>query len=167
MNATARYVATHVYPVMSALLPVAMTSPQAFAMLTAIGLQESRFMVRRQYGPGPARGFWQFEMGGVEGVLEHSASRGAAVNVCAVLGYNPGDTRGVHLALEHNDVLAACFARLLLWTDPRMVPQDASKSTDGWIQYLACWRPGRPHPETWAGHFTAAWGLDWPGTVRA
>ena len=45
-----------------ALLPAAMNTPQARCMLLAIGLQESRFVHRRQIG-GPARGFWQFERG--------------------------------------------------------------------------------------------------------
>lgn len=165
MNATALYVVQHVYPVMTALLPAPMASRPAFALLTAIALQETKFVARRQYGPGPARGFWQFEMGGTEGVLEHHASRAIAVGVCDVLGYPP-DPRTVHLALEHNDVLAACFARLLLWTDPRMLPQTADDAMTGWLQYLACWRPGKPHPDTWNRYFEAAWGLDGPGTVR-
>ena len=42
-----------------ALLPSAMDTPQAHCMLLAIGLQESRFVHRRQIG-GPACGFWQF-----------------------------------------------------------------------------------------------------------
>ena len=45
-----------------ALLPARMDTPEADCMLLAIGLQESRFVHRRQIG-GPARGFWQFEKG--------------------------------------------------------------------------------------------------------
>lgn len=160
-----RYVRTHVYPVAFSLLPPQMDSPAARAMLTAIGLQESRFLHRRQMAQGPARGWWQFEMGGVEGVLSHHASRPSAEAVCRVLGYDPADERGIHLALEHNDVLAACFARLLLWTDPRLLPS-ADRPVDGWTQYLATWRPGKPHASTWAGHFAAAWAADLSGTVR-
>jgi hypothetical protein len=170
-----RYVLTHVYPLAFSLLPPQMNSGPALVMLTAIALQESRFLHRRQIASraggilafGPARGWWQFEMGGVEGVLSHHASRASAEAVCRVLGYDPADERGVHLALEHNDVLAACFARLLLWTDPRLLPQGPDKAVDGWTQYLATWRPGKPHATTWAGHFATAWSADLPGTVRA
>lgn len=168
-----RYVLTHVYPVAFSLLPPQMDSPAARAMLTAIGLQESRFLHRRQMGHGPARGWWQFEMGGVEGVLSHHASRQSAEAVCRVLGYDPADERGIHLALEHNDVLAVCFARLLLWTDPRMLP-GADRPVDGWLIYLATWRPGAVKREgqaailahKWAGHFASAWAPE-PRTVRA
>nr|WP_316904517.1 hypothetical protein [Ralstonia mannitolilytica] len=63
-----------------AILPSAMDTREARVMLLAIGLQESRFMLRRQVG-GPARGFWQFEegtkmsRGGVWGVYLHDSSR--------------------------------------------------------------------------------------------
>src|SRR5690606_12018619 len=53
-----------------ALLPEPDSSREARAMLLAIALQESRFMHRRQIG-GPARGYWQFEVGGVRGVMTH------------------------------------------------------------------------------------------------
>jgi hypothetical protein len=87
--------------------------------------------------------------------------------VCQVLGYDSADDRGIHLAIEHNDILAACFARLLLWTDPRLLPQGPERAVDGWAQYLATWRPGKPHAATWGGHFSTAWASDLPGTVRA
>lgn len=161
-----RYALGTVYPAAFSLLPAQMDSPQARAMLTAIGLQESRFLHRRQMGNGPARGWWQFEMGGVEGVLSHHASRPTAEALCVLMGYDPADERGVHLAIEHNDILAACFARLLLWTDPRLLPT-AEKPVDGWAQYLACWRPGKPHASTWNGHFATAWATMPPGQVRA
>ena len=154
MNATGLYVVGHVFPIVAALLPQ-MASREAFALLAAIALQESKFRARRQYGNGPARGFWQFELGGVEAVLEHLASRDAARGVCDVLGY-PADERAIHLALEHSDVLAACFARLLLWTDPRALP-GPERGPDAWLQYLACWRPGKPHAATVAQCFSDGW----------
>ena len=49
------------------LLPERMRTDQAKVMLLAIGLQESRFVHRRQIG-GPARGFWQFEDGRLSGL---------------------------------------------------------------------------------------------------
>lgn len=150
------YVTAHVYPAAMSLLPAEMWEREAFAMLTAIGLQESRFTFRRQYPNGPARGFWQFEMGGVEGVLEHRATRSHAADVCAALGYGRADARSIHLAIEHNDALACCFARLLLWTDPRPLP-NMTRPNDGWLQYLATWQPGKPHASAWPGHFASAW----------
>ena len=96
-----------------ALLPAAMDTPQARCMLLAIGLQESRFVHRRQIG-GPARGFWQFEQGGgVRGVLAHPASAALARQVCQVRGVPP-TAPSVYSRLELDDVLAAAFARLLL-----------------------------------------------------
>lgn len=135
------------------LLPVAMNSARADVMLLAIGLQESRFTHRRQIG-GPARGFWQFERGGVAGVLEHPASRKHAVSVCAARGVDPTITN-VHLALEHDDVLAAAFARLLLWTDAKPLPALGDSAT-AWDYYLRNWRPGKPHPKTWPALYAQA-----------
>jgi hypothetical protein len=152
----APYIARHILPAAAALLPSVMDSPEASALLMAIGRQESKFQARRQLPNGPARGFWQFELGGVEGVLEHPSSHASAVRVMEALGYPLASARDVHLAIEHNDVLAACFARLLLWTDPRALPSE-DNPTQGWLIYLATWRPGRPHASTWAAHFDAAW----------
>lgn len=152
MNPTARYVVEAVYPAAALLLPPAMNTPAAWRMLTAIGLQESRFRYRAQV-LGPARGFWQFEMGGVNGVLRHEASRDAARDVLARLAYADTSPQKIHEALQHNDVLAACFARLLLWTDARPLP---ATSSAGWESYLDTWRPGKPHPNTWALFFEAA-----------
>jgi len=45
------------------------------------------------------------------------------------------------------------FARLLLWTLPSALPTTAD---EGWTQYLDAWRPGKPHPATWAGHWATA-----------
>lgn len=129
------------------LLPAKMTSPQAEVMLLAIGLQESRFTHRRQIG-GPARGFWQFEKGGgVVGVLRHPSSKDIAVRVCDARGVAPVAEQ-VYQRLEHDDVLAAAFARLLLWTDPGKLPE-LGEADSAWRLYLRTWRPGKPHPGTW------------------
>lgn len=129
------------------LLPAKMTSPQAEALLLAIGLQESRFAHRRQIG-GPARGFWQFELGGgVRGVLQHDATREAARAVCRARGV-PASASAVYEALEHDDVLAAAFARLLLYTDPRPLPALGAIG-EAWDYYIRTWRPGKPHRHTW------------------
>lgn len=138
--------ATAVMPAL-AMLPDSMNSAKARVMMLAIGLQESRFELRRQVG-GPARGFWQFERdGGVVGVLEHRASKDHAAALCAARGVK-ADKDAVYPALENDDVLAAGFARLLLWTDPRALPV-VGDSGAAWDCYLRNWRPGKPHPNTW------------------
>ena len=129
------------------LLPAKMTSPQAEVLLLAIGLQESRFKHRRQIG-GPARGWWQFERGGgVAGVLRHPASREHAVRVCDARGVAPVPEQ-IYQRLEHDDVLAAAFARLLLYTDPARLPA-VGEVNASWDLYMRTWRPGRPHRHTW------------------
>ena len=130
-----------------ALLPARMRSPAATLMLLAIGLQESRFEHRRQIG-GPARGFWQFERGGgVAGVLRFDGTLHTSRAVCAARGVRPV-AADVYAALEHDDVLAAAFARLLLWTDPAPLPKLGDEA-GAWAYYLRNWRPGKPHPQTW------------------
>lgn len=139
------------------LLPVNMGSPSAAAMVLAICLQESRLINRRQIG-GPARGYPQFERsGGVRGVLTHAASKSAAAWVCRTLDY-PADADAVYVAIEHNDVLACAFARLLLWTLPRSLP-GSDDPDEGWNQYIAAWRPGQPHRPSWNELFEQAWQL--------
>ena len=137
-----------------ALLPARMSSREAEVQMLAIGLQESRFKHRRQIG-GPARGFWQFEQGGgVRGVLRHSASREHALAVCRIR--NVIATEGaVYAALEHDDVLAAAFARLLLWTDPKALP-GLRDEQGAWDLYLRTWRPGKPHRHTWDALYAKA-----------
>lgn len=124
-----------------ALLPASMTRARARAeaMLLAIGLQESLLVYRRQIG-GPARGLLQFETGGVRGVLEHPASRQHARVVCAARGVQP-TTAAVYAALEHDDVLAMAIGRLLLWTDPKPLPE-LGDADAAWALYLRTWRPG-------------------------
>ncbi len=123
-------------------------TPEARVQMLSIGLQESRFVYRRQMGNGPATGFWQFEAGGgVRGVLNHQTSKDKAHTLCKVRGVDPV-TLKVWAQLEADDVLAAGFARLLLLTDPRALPE--VKDTQGaWDCYVRNWRPGKPHPQTW------------------
>lgn len=160
---TETYIARTVLPAAFSLLPEGMSSPRACALLIAIGRQESdTWKARAQYQGGPARGFWQFEKnGGVVGVLRHANTKEHARRICHLLRVDPAPAP-VWTALEYQDVLAAVFARLLLWTDARPLP-DADRPDEGWRIYMANWRPGKPHPETWAAHFAAGWALPWPG----
>lgn len=147
-------------PATRALLPSTMfDSPKAWAMLLAIGLQESKFLARRQDGHGPARGFWQFERGGgCRGVMTNPQTRELAADVLRDLRYGAlvGKVREVHYTLHDNDVLACAFARLLLWTVPGALPA-RDNPAEGWRQYLEGWRPGAPHPATWNAYYDEAW----------
>lgn len=145
-----------VYDAAMQLLPPSMNNINAKAMLIAIGLQESRFEYRRQMNEGPAKGFWQFEQGGgVRGVLTHPATKGYAKAILEQLRYNDYPAT-VWNALEHNDILAMCFARLNLFWLPQALP-GPEHTQEGWSQYMNAWRPGKPHPETWPAFYAQAW----------
>ncbi len=122
-----------------ALLPARMNTPAADCMLLAIGLQESRFVHRRQIG-GPARGFWHSR--------DHLATLCKARSVA-------GDPDAIYAALEYDDVLAAGVARLLLWTDPKALPP-VGDTQAAWALYLRTWRPGKPKPDSWGGLYQQA-----------
>lgn len=152
--------ARYIIPAAYAILPPRMNSPNATAMILAICGQESNFVSRRQGNSGPARGFAQFEKAGIRGVAQHPSSRDHLKFALAALQYSAsvGQTAQLHAIVEHNDVLAAVFARLLLYTLPDRLPS-RDDPRGGWAQYIAAWRPGKPHPETWDHHFTVAWSL--------
>ncbi|GFN25502.1 hypothetical protein ADE_12000 [Achromobacter denitrificans] len=131
-----------------ALLPARMDTPAARIMLLATGLQESKFKDRRQLvgNPprpvGPAKSFWQAEQGGgmVHGVRLHAATRAAAAQLYQARGV-PARDAAIWDAVEHDDVLAAGLARLLLWSDPGRLPA-VSDAEGAWALYLRTWRPG-------------------------
>lgn len=155
---TLAYVRGAVLPTALALLPPKFTSDRALALLLAIGLQESRFLYRRQVGGGPAHGFWQFEeLGGVLGILQHPKTQPLLLPVCETLCVTPTPA-GVYQAIVHQDVLAAVCARLLLWPDPRVLPAQLEVDK-AWAIYLATWRPGKPHRQTWLGCYQVGWSL--------
>ncbi|KWR74220.1 hypothetical protein ACUXAV_000181 [Cupriavidus metallidurans] len=142
------------------LLPPAMDTVKARVMLLAIGLQESAFAARRQAGNGPARGFWQFELGtpqsrgGVWGVFLHVASRPHLERLCLArrVAFQP---EAIHRAIEVDDVLAAGVARLLLFTDPFALPS-VTEQQAAWDLYARTWRPGKPHPKNWPANHARA-----------
>jgi len=124
-------------------------------MLLAIGLQESRFEYRRQLGNGPARGLFQFELGGgVTGVYKHRATHELLRLLCHDRDCN-FDPRAIWSALEDDDVLASGLARLLLWTDPKPLPA-LGESDAAWDYYERNWRPGKPKRRTWRSFYEAA-----------
>ena len=143
------------------LLPAEMTSNEARNLLLTIGLQESGFITRTQADGGPARGFWQFEQGteesrgGVYGIYLHEDSHGPLQYLCRRrrVAFDP---ESIYNTLAHDDILAAGCARLLMYTDPYAVP-DLDDVEGGWEMYAErCWRPGKPHPETWQEYFEQA-----------
>ncbi len=147
----------HVIPLAFSILPAEMASPEAVAMLLAIGYQESKFAVRVQAGGGPARGYWQFERGGVSAVMGPQVTREALQDAAKALAYPlPLTPWGCYDAIAHNDVLACVCARLLLWNVPEALPSK-DDSARGWLQYSRAWRPGKPRPETWQDAWAKAW----------
>lgn len=145
-----------IYKATAALLPPKLDSAEAKAMLMAIAMQESRWDHRRQIG-GPASGFWQFEFGGIRGVLNHRASKPLITAVLERLDYDHAPDTS-YAAIEHNDVLAFAYARCLLWTLPDPLP-GRGEAEEGLRQYLEAWRPGKPHPGTWPVFYKQAWDL--------
>lgn len=144
-----------VYDATMQLLPAKMVSRESKALLLTIGMQESRFIHRRQVG-GPARGFWQFEQGGgVYGVLNHPATKPIIRGVLEQLQYDYL-TETSYEAIADNDILACAYARLLLYTVPERLP-GANQQAEGWRQYLSAWRPGKPQPLTWEPFYQQAW----------
>lgn len=145
-----------------ALLPKEMDVPLVRVLHAAIGYQESRYEHRRQVisvlgelrESGPACGYWQFEKGGgVKGVMQFGGKvQELAEKVCKARGVR-WDREAVWLALVKDDVLAAAFARLLIYTDPHRLPGTAQA---GWEMYQRVWRPGKPHPATWARAYAFA-----------
>ena len=152
-----RFIQNAIGPALS-LLPPEMTSPAAIAMVTSVCLQESGLQHRRQI-VGPARGYSQFELGGIRGVLTHPASAVHIRSVLAALDYDADSTAQECLdAIEHNDILCASFTRLLLWTLPDPLAREDDPAA-GWRDYEDAWRPGRPIRRTWDGYYAKAWEL--------
>ena len=141
------------------LLPDKMDTPAARAEIIAICLQESRLKHRKQIG-GPARGYGQFEQGGgIRGVLTHPATMPHIRAVLTSLDYDPmSDPADCYIAIEHNDILAAAFCRLNLWWLPGPLPKRGD-AQGGWDTYIAAWRPGKPHRDTFNAFYDQAWSL--------
>ena len=136
------------------LLPAKMDTRAARVDHAAIGYQESDgYKVRRQYGNGPAAGYWQFERGGIKGVMLHAATARLATEVCDARGV-PFNSEKIWQAFQVDDVLAAAFARLLMWTDSQPLPTTKDAAWEMYAKRL--WRPGKPHPEKWQASWAFA-----------
>lgn len=134
-----------------------MNSHQAQVMLVAIALQESAAKYRRQVH-GPARGYWQFEKyGGTAGVMRHSSTGAYSIALMEELNFSPATVDEAWEALPYSEILAAGFARLLLWTDAKPLPAAYPASEDAaWDYYIRNWRPGKPHKDRWAANWQEA-----------
>lgn len=152
-----------IIPSAYSLLPLKMQNDRATAMILATCLQESKAEHRLQIiDSGPtdlyAHGFWQFERnGGVAEVLTNIRTRDHMMQVCDVLRYAPSRT-DVWQAITHNDILACCCARLLLWTLPHALPSPEQTQV-AYQQYLRAWKPGAPRPDDWPENYRRAWAL--------
>lgn len=148
-----------VVPALS-LLPGKMDTPEARVMLLAIGMQESHLTYRRQMPTGPARGLWQCEpgtrtsRGGIWGLYLFPTTKDALSALCSSrsVSYDPVS---IYTAIETDDILAAGCARLLLFTDPKPLP-DIGDVQGAWNLYARVWRPGKPRPDEWASNHTQA-----------
>lgn len=149
------------------MLPAKMDSPEARVMLLAIGLQESEFIHRYQVvqgkpgAKGPARGFWQFELGsrasrgGMWGAFLHPSSAPYLKELAKIRGI-PVTPEAIWAAVETDDVLAAGAARLLLYTDGYRLPRMGEQAAAWDLYALRAWRPGKPHPRTWQANYIKA-----------
>jgi hypothetical protein len=162
LTATPSNVLTQVVRPALALLPQNMRSQAAEVLLLAIGGQESGFATRQQYGGGPARGLWQFEQGtqsskgGVWGVYLFPSTQADLQHVCTALRV-PYDPVSIYNNLDQSDLLAACVARLMLWTSPSALPAVGDQN-GAWNYYENIWRPGKPRPQDWPNHYQPALG---------
>lgn len=126
------------------LLPAKMDSLKARAQLLKIGLQESLLTHRQQLiggrPIGPAAGLWQFELGGISGLLRHSMTRPHMEHLCKHYGL-PLESLMIWRKIRQDDELAAAVARLNLWWHSAPMP-DIDDEEASWQYYLFCWRPG-------------------------
>lgn len=144
-------------------LPGKFASLAATVLLVAIGLQESRFKYRQQMG-GPARSYWQMEKGGgITGVLRHKATARHAHAVCVLRGIG-ATPDAVYAAMLEDDLLGCAFARLLLYSDPKPLPEPGQIVTS-WDYYIRNWRPGKPHRATWDSLYSDALGVATPRPI--
>ena len=148
------------------LLPTNMTSAEAKAMLLAIALQETAHKARRQevysqtkkaWVDGPARSHFQFELGGLAGVLRHPATQPHAARFASALGYADATPPELLDIMVYDSVLAAGMARLNLFWDAQPLPRRADGAQPAYDYYDRTWRPGKKRPLDWPPNWQLAW----------
>lgn len=149
-----RHVVRPALTILSELADKPMGGPEVECLMLAIALQESDAAARAQHG-GPARSYWQFERrGGFYGVRNHARTKDLAAALAKALDL-AGDEEMLWLAFPDNDLLAAGFARLLIYSDNAKIPALGAQD-EAWQYYLRNWRPGKPGPGRWPKCYTAA-----------
>lgn len=117
-----------------------MNSEDAAVLLYATSRQENPERLPKQVG-GPAVGDYQFEKGGgIKGVTTHASVSDLTKAVCAARKVS-FDAGSIYQALKTDAILAAALARLLYFTDPKLLPY-AGDELAAWQLYLRTWRPG-------------------------
>jgi len=132
------------------LLPDDMASKEARVMLLAIAGVETNWGARRQIPGGQALGYWQFQQDGTAGVLEKTPE--IAERVLATCDVPLSEAWP---ALQYNDAVACAFARLLLWSDPALLPAVGDRA-GAWAYYRRLWKPGRPDAGRWLSSYATA-----------
>lgn len=135
-------------------LPNKFNSKESQLLMLAIGKQESGYAVRQQLG-GPAHGFWQFELPGVVGVF-HQSRTSLTIGAFCSARQVAFSAAAVYAELLVDDILAAGFARLLLWSDPHPLPVIGDEN-GAWEYYVRNWRPGKPSRGRWVDSYGESW----------
>lgn len=137
------------------LLPPGLGGNRAELMLLAIGLEESDFLERRP-ASGPERGFWRMgpEDDIVGAVLRHPGTAPLAVAACDLRSVPPIEER-VFAELEHDDLLAAVFARLRLHVEGERLPA-VGEVAEAWDLYCRAWCPATRDRRGWDRHYARA-----------
>lgn len=125
-------------------------SAVAEELLLGIAAAESGLHQKRQFGPGPALGYFQIEPATHDDVLRnfvgHRPDLKAALDALLI----PALGRDMQIAI--NDAYAAAVARLILWRAPEALPRHGDIAA-----YAAYWKQ---HYNTVAGKGTVTHFLD-------
>lgn len=79
--------------------------------------------------------------------MKHPRSGHHVSALCKALGV-PCELEAIYQAIADDDVLAAGIARLMLWADPRALPEIGDED-EAWDCYLRNWNPGKPSRRRW------------------
>lgn len=122
--------------------------------LLAIAGQESGWSHRTQQPVAYAHSFWQFERGGILGLMRDDETSKQVVVLCGMAGV-PFQSTAIwnYMAKSEADNFSAAMSRLLLWTDPSPLPKTMD---DGFDYYVRNWRPGKPSETRWAAVYQQA-----------
>lgn len=129
-------------------------SVEEHTMLLAIAGVESAWSQRTQQPVAYAHSFWQWERGGVLGLMRDDETSKQVAVLCGMAGV-PFQSTGIwnYMAKPEADNFSAAMSRLLLWTDPSPLPKTMD---DGFDYYVRNWRPGKPYEPRWAAVWSQA-----------